>query len=143
MQSITAWMTKNHRDCDDIFVEFENNIVTNNWPELSKNWKLFSDKLNVHFEMEESILFPAFETATGMIAGPTMVMRSEHEQIRNLINEIDTALAAQDADQCQGVAETLMMMIQQHNMKEEQMLYPMTDQHVNVEQTLSSMQSIN
>ena len=35
-----------------------------------------------HFCAEEQVLFPAFEEQTGMLTGPTQVMRSEHMQLR-------------------------------------------------------------
>lgn len=142
MSNITSFMTSEHRNCDDAFVNFENIITTKNWIELNKNWQIFSRKLIHHFEMEERVLFPTFESATGITNGPTMVMRSEHQQMRNLIEEIENALANQDEQQCQGIAETLMMMIQQHNMKEEQMLYPMSDQHTDAAEVITAMQSV-
>ena len=40
------------------------------------------------------------------------------------------ALAAQDAEDYAGNAETLLILTQQHNMKEENVLYPMCDQHL-------------
>jgi len=135
-------MTADHKACDNTFVEFENAIAAENWSELAISWKLFSKQLTHHFEMEETVLFPEFEAATGMTQGPTAVMRAEHVQMRSLMAEIDAAVEAQDADHCQGVADTLMIMIQQHNMKEEQMLYPMADQHVDSTQVISSMKSI-
>jgi len=142
MSNITSFMTNEHRDCDDAFVNFENLIAEKNWLELNINWQIFSQKLIHHFEIEERVLFPAFESATGMTNGPTEVMHSEHQQMRNLISEIETALTNQDEEQCQGIAETLMMMIQQHNMKEEQMLYPMTDQHTDAAEVIAAMQSV-
>ena len=42
---------------------------------------------------------------------------------------IDAARASK-ADAFQSVAETLLIMMEQHNMKEENILYPMCDQHV-------------
>lgn len=142
MSNITSFMTNEHRDCDDAFVNFENMIAEKNWLELNKNWQAFSQKLIHHFEMEEKVLFPAFESATGMNNGPTMVMRSEHQQMKSLISEIESALVDQDEEQCQGIAETFMMMIQQHNMKEEQMLYPMTDQHTDAAELITAMRSV-
>jgi len=142
MNDITTFMTADHKHCDDVFVEFENAITANNWPELKANWGLFSKLLAHHFEMEETVLFPEFEAATGITEGPTSVMRSEHLQMRSLISSLDDAIASEDGDQCQGIAETLMIMMQQHNMKEEQMLYPMSDQHVDSNQVVAKMKSI-
>jgi iron-sulfur cluster repair protein YtfE (RIC family) len=41
---------------------------------------------------------------------------------------MEQALAKQDADAYLGLAETMLMLLRQHNMKEEQILYPMADQ---------------
>ncbi len=141
MTDITTYMTCDHRDCDDALVEFENMIATLNWDNLKASWRTFAKKFEHHFEIEETILFPAFELATGIVRGPTAVMRSEHQQMRSLVFEVEQAIEAKDAEQCQGVTDTLMIMIQQHNMKEEQILYPMADQHTDTGKVMSSIQS--
>lgn len=135
-------MTADHKHCDDLFVEFENSIAEQNWSELKTSWQLFTTTLEHHLEMEEKVLFPEFEAATGMTQGPTAVMRSEHQQMRSLVTSMEEAIAEQDADQCQGIAETLMIMMQQHNMKEEQMLYPMSDQHTDSDALVQQMKSL-
>jgi hemerythrin-like domain-containing protein len=40
------------------------------------------------------------------------------------------ALAQRDGDEFAGEAETLLILMQQHNMKEENILYPMCDAHL-------------
>ncbi len=65
-----------------------------------------------------------------MYRGPTQVMRGEHVQMRQLLAAAETALAERDADDYMGNAETLLIMMQQHNVKEENVLYPMCDQHL-------------
>jgi len=62
-----------------------------------------------------------------MTMGPTQMMRMEHTQMRQLFSDMAQAVENQDKDGYLGLSETLMMIMQQHNMKEEQMLYPMTD----------------
>ena len=57
-------------------------------------------------------------------------MRSEHEQMRELLAAAKKALDERDADDYSGTAETLLIMMQQHNMKEENVLYPMCDQQL-------------
>ena len=60
--------------------------------------------------------------------GPTMIMRGEHTQMRELLDEMAQSIADRDSDSYLGQSETLLMIMQQHNLKEQQMLYPMTDQ---------------
>jgi len=74
------------------------------------------------------VIFPAFEQATGMTdGGPTSVMRSEHAQMRGLIEQMGVAADADNYDELVDIGDTLLMLTQQHNQKEEQMLYPMCD----------------
>ena len=73
------------------------------------------------------MLFPAFEAATGMSGGPTQIMRMEHAQMRDLLAQMDAALQQKNRDAFAGIADTLLIMMQQHNMKEENILYPMCD----------------
>ena len=51
-----------------------------------------------------------------------MVMRREHDQMRTLFAQIEDALQRHDEDDFLGSTETLLILIQQHNMKEEGML---------------------
>ena len=54
-------------------------------------------------------------------------MRFEHEQVRGLIGKMADAVEKQDRDAYLSLAESMMILLQQHNMKEEQMLYAMCD----------------
>jgi iron-sulfur cluster repair protein YtfE (RIC family) len=63
-----------------------------------------------------------------MSAGPTQIMRAEHVQMRGLFSELRDACARRDEEALLGLTETLLMVMQQHNLKEEEVLYPMSDQ---------------
>ena len=128
MTSILAFMTQDHRHCDANLAATEENVEAGRWDEAGQSWTAFQNALEKHLNREEDFLFPAFEAQTGMTQGPTAVMRMEHEQMRSLVSEMDEAVVAKDADSFLGLAETLMILSQQHNMKEEQILYPMSDE---------------
>ena len=130
MASILNFMTQDHRHCDDSYAAAEEKVAAGQWDEAGQSWTIFRSALETHLNREESFLFPAFETQTGNTQGPTAMMRMEHEQMRSLVAEMDEAIVARDADSFLGLAETLMILTQQHNMKEEQILYPMIDQVV-------------
>lgn len=133
MESISKLMTSKHRQCDDHFVAVEQAVARSAWGEADSAFNHFRDAMLQHFALEESILFPAFEAHTGISMGPTQVMRDEHAQMRALLAAAEIALAARDADDYSGNAETLLIMTQQHNMKEENMLYAMCDQHLTLQ----------
>lgn len=128
MNSISDFMTNNHRECDNLFAVAEESVGNGKWPKAQTEYDAFRSEMERHLGMEEEVFFPAFDAKTGMQGGPTHVMRLEHDQMRKLIAEMANTVAAKDADGYLGAAETLMVLMQQHNMKEEQMLYRMMDQ---------------
>ena len=130
MTTFRETMSGDHRQCDARFVAVETAINRKAWDEADKAFAVFARAMLAHFQAEEDVLFPAFENRTGMRMGPTQVMRSEHAQMRELIEAARAALEARDADDYSGYAETLLIMMQQHNMKEENVLYPMCDQQL-------------
>jgi len=144
MTDIQRYMTTHHRECDEILADAETPLANGDWSAFQRMWQAFVDELLHHLTMEEEVLFSAFEQATGITQGPTMVMRSEHEQMRAFISQMTQAISAQHQERAMGLVESLVLLIQQHNMKEEQMLYPMCDMRLpNNAETLTHMQSVN
>ena len=133
MPIIKDFMTQDHRDCDDTFAAMEQKANSEGLAATDELYKKMADDMEHHFQMEERVLFPAFEEKTGMTQGPTQMMRMEHSQMRQLIKEIGEALQDDNKDRFFGLTETMMIMVQQHNMKEEQMLYTMIQQHMSAE----------
>jgi iron-sulfur cluster repair protein YtfE (RIC family) len=125
--SLTEPLHHHHKHCDDLFAAAEAAIGTKDWKQGGVLMVEFAANLETHFRTEEEILFPAFEGATGMTGGPTQMMRFEHAQMRELVAQMTSALESGDADTFGGAAETLLILMQQHNMKEENILYPMCD----------------
>jgi len=129
----TQILPDHHRRCDDLFVAAEEAVQRRDWAAAVSSFARFHAQMRAHFKAEEDLLFPAFEAATGMSAGPTQMMRHEHEQMRSLLAQLVEACAAHDDEGYAGAAETLLMLMQQHNMKEENILYPMCDQALGAE----------
>ena len=130
MTTIRSLMTADHRHCDDLFAAAELAVSSKNPGAAASAFSLFQSAMLAHFDAEEKTLFPTFEAKTDMRMGPTQVMRFEHAQMRGLLEAAGAALLAGDLDEYLGQAETLVIMMQQHNMKEENRLYPMCDQHL-------------
>lgn len=133
MTTITELMSRDHRDCDESFARAENHASRKEWDAAAQALSAFAAELNAHFDAEEQQIFPRFEAVIGMIAGPTQMMRGEHADMRAILARLQEALVRQDADDFAGEAETLLIMMQQHNMKEENILYPMCDSNLAAE----------
>ena len=127
MTTITSPLKYHHHHCDELFAEAEAAVAAGHWQAAAEQLAAFADELEEHFGTEEELLFPAFENTTGMRIGPTQMMRLEHAQMRELIEQMQAALSARQAESFAGAAETLLILMQQHNIKEENILYPMCD----------------
>jgi len=128
--NIRQFMAQDHRDCDLLFASAENAAAVGDWETASQAFNEYIQAMERHLGVEEQTLFPAFEEETGIVTGPTEMMRMEHDQMRALFVEMKLAVQQKDSDEYLGIAETLLILMQQHNMKEEQILYSMMDQRL-------------
>ena len=123
MKTITEYMSAEHKASDERFAFAELAAHTSNWSEAEIAFKAFLEKMTHHFRMEEEVLFPALLAAGGP-SGPVQMMNMEHAQMNSLLDNMATALAHKDTHGYSGLSETLLIVMQQHNLKEEQILYP-------------------
>jgi hemerythrin-like domain-containing protein len=130
MMNIKQFMAQDHKDCDLLFAKAENAASTGDWETAGLAFDEFIQSMERHLGIEEQELFPAFEEETGVVTGPTEMMRMEHDQMRVLFAEMHYALEQKNSDDFLGIADTLLIMMQQHNIKEEQILYSMMDQRL-------------
>ena len=127
MTTIYEFLSKDHDRLDSIFEEFKKIRKT----DISSARTLirdFNTGLQRHIAWEEDILFPIFEQETGMRdAGPTAVMRMEHRQIKSFLEEIDAKVLAEELEGIDVIENGLLEVLESHNHKEENILYPAID----------------
>jgi iron-sulfur cluster repair protein YtfE (RIC family) len=143
MTSINDFMTGEHRRCDEMLTNAEQAVDKQNWEKANSLTEEFMASMERHFLQEEQVLFPAFEERSGNVDGPTQVMREEHQQMRNLLYQLQWSLESESGEEYLDASETLLVM-QQHNMKEEGILYPMTDELLGpeAEQLIATIQEM-
>ncbi len=128
MSTISDYMTRHHRDCDAAFGRAEERAATKDWTGLAHEANSVLAELDRHIVAEEELLFPAFEERTGMSGGgPTAVMRMEHEEMRGVMAQMRAAAGGRDGAQYLKASRALLELLETHNMKEENMMYPMLD----------------
>jgi hemerythrin-like domain-containing protein len=132
MNSIKDFLATDHRKCDELFADMEAK-ANDSLADAKTACEAFVNETEKHFQMEERVMFIEFEQKTGMTQGPTAMMRQEHTQMRSLMENLLSAIEEDNTDRFFGTSETLMILLQQHNMKEEQMLYPMAQQHLSAD----------
>lgn len=140
---ISQFFQKDHLRLDEIFISFQKNKKEN--LDLAKNnFEEFKKGLLRHIVWEEEILFPAFESKTGMVdSGPTAVMRFEHKQIKTHLHNISEYLQSGDVAAVQDNETSLLHILKMHNMKEEHALYPAIDRLTSAEEKAAILEKIN
>ena len=141
--SIKEFMTNDHRECDNLYAPLEEAINKGDFERALELYMPFKNAMLKHFDMEEEVLFPKMEEFVGGGEGPIYVMKMEHNQIRGVIDQIGEAINEKNQQKALGLGETFMILTQQHNMKEEQVLYNMADQlPIDQDKTLEEMKSV-
>lgn len=144
MDTIGSFLGQDHQDCDEQYLLAEAHAGSGNWAAAELDFAAFAKVLEQHMQMEEQIMFPALEAAIGSNYGPTSVMRSEHQQLRQIVARMSASIAQRDTDAFFDDADTLRMLLRQHNLKEESILYPMAERVLGEEQTciLAAMEAL-
>jgi hemerythrin-like domain-containing protein len=127
MTTITAALSADHRCADQLFEAARQAAEGAEWSTSKRFYGEFLQALKRHMAIEEDVLFPAFEQATGVDAGPTVVMRDEHRQLLAMLDRIGAAIAACDVQSLRRSAQAFAQVMAAHSAKEEKVLYPMCD----------------
>jgi len=125
--AVSDYLTDDHSRCDHLLGACEAALAAKDWTAADQAFPILRDAILRHFSMEEEVLFPELEERNPVAAGPAGVMRMEHQQMRQLLSELEQALGRRSRATCLGAMETINMLAQQHNAKEEGILYPLAD----------------
>jgi iron-sulfur cluster repair protein YtfE (RIC family) len=141
---LAAYLEQDHERCDRLFDQARGQAEVGGWGDAAASLAAFRRALERHFAMEEAVLFAAIESARGGSIGPTQQMRLEHLDMRDLAQQMAAAAARRDSQTFAGTGETLRIMLEQHNLKEERVLYPMAEQILGADaaRVLADMQRV-
>lgn len=128
-ETVTSYMEQDHDLIDGIAERALAAAEARDFDALRREATEFLARLRHHIDVEENVLFPVFEQRTGMVAaGPSRQMRVEHELMQPLLAQMEQAVAGNDSVGFQLSVKALFDILKPHNMKEEQMMYPMIDE---------------
>lgn len=124
-ETLEAALTREHREIDSGIAEFVAGAERGEM--LADPLVRAMDALRRHIYLEETFLFPPLRAAGLMM--PVMVMLREHGALWDAMADIDSGLVGGTGDpatlleQCRQLLELL----DQHNTKEEPVIYPRAD----------------
>ena len=126
-RGVREFLGEDHRRLDAILRHAAVLAHAGSFVDSRASFAEFRCGLERHIEIEEQILFPWFEKETGTSGGPTAIMRLEHLEIRRLMNTIGGSLRAEDLASLLEAIRGFTNLLEEHNAKEEDVLYPMAD----------------
>jgi len=126
-RNVTEYLQGDHERLDVLIALVRGYVSAGEWKEARARFGEFACGLERHIEAEEGILFPLFERLTGARGGPTVVMRAEHVEIRQRLDVVSAELKRANEVRALDAIDLLVDALTVHNMKEEHVLYPMTD----------------
>lgn len=134
LDTVMEYLMTDHRRLDGIMETCRDLAAAGNMSAAASKFTEFRKGLMRHIKIEEGLLFPEFETATGLdrSSGPTGVMRHEHAEIIRLLDLIQDVFESDKpaAAEFESLRSAVAALLSEHNGKEERILYPMTDRMV-------------
>ncbi|MBX3460837.1 MAG: hemerythrin domain-containing protein [Planctomycetes bacterium] len=126
--SVSEYLGWDHDRLDEVLERALADAAAGKWQPASRRLENFRHGLFRHADLEDDVLFPEYEQRTGIrTGGPTQVMRDEHVQIKQAINGMVQATREESLPDLEQWHANLLGVLVEHNMKEEQILYPGTD----------------
>lgn len=139
-ESLSRALEREHREIDNAIKGCADGSVLDSQSKV--DLKRAVDELRRHIYVEEELLFPPLRQA-GM-TGPILVMLREHGQMWPILDTLDHELAdAVSDDVLRTACRQLLILLQHHNPKEEQILYPQVDRVVGVEASVDVRQFLD
>jgi iron-sulfur cluster repair protein YtfE (RIC family) len=129
--SAMDYLQADHRRLDGLMLACKAKMEAGDAEGAGAAFTEFRTGLMRHIKIEEELLFPEFETAMGLSreGGPTGVMRYEHMEIVRLLGMVGALFATTEpsVEEFERLRAPLAALLHEHNLKEERILYPMTD----------------
>jgi uncharacterized protein (DUF2249 family)/hemerythrin superfamily protein len=128
LRCVTEALAWDHDRLDALLARVFEERARSSYETARHLWHGFEFGLRRHIRFEEQVLFPELEERTGMPrgAGPTAVMRAEHRDIEMLLEGIRGTVGV-PGSAAETLRAELVRVLGEHNEKEEQVLYPGTD----------------
>jgi regulator of cell morphogenesis and NO signaling len=125
-QTITQYFESDHDRLDQLLKQYDQ-MKRSDFATAKPFFREFKFGLQRHIIWEEEVLFPAYEQKTGFAGtGPSLVMRKEHRLIEQLLENVHQKVKHADPESDEE-EQLLINTLLQHNLKEENILYPAID----------------
>ncbi len=137
--SIGEYLEADHKRLDAMLGEVEWHASRWSWAKARERFAELHCGLERHLEMEESVIFPAYESITGVGTGPTEVMRQEHRLIQSAMARLRGELEKGDPARVQNAVSDFEKAVRVHGRNEEHIVYPAIDRALRSEGEVTAL----
>ena len=126
-ESVTAYLRWDYHRLDEALRSVSQAVGRGRLSDAAAGYDEFELGLLRHLRIEEELIFPVFEARSGIVDGPTAVMRDEHRQVRTALGLMRRGLQGSDASSYRDGLRFFQSVLPDHHAKEEHFLFPALD----------------
>lgn len=126
-ETVTAYLVWDRRQVGTRLAAVCSSVRNGRFEAARREFDGYERHLTRHLRIEEELIFPVFEARSGIVGGPTAVMRDEHRQVRKAVALMRAGLEKSDATEYDEGCRFLDSVLPDHDAKEEHILYPALD----------------
>ena len=119
------WLVHDHSEHEELLAGCQDAVEMEDWKSADLSFGNLIKCLKAHIELEEEILFPAFESRTEGLNAPTESLRDEHNKIVRFISDTLRVIETRNSETVQECLAELERMMVKHHEKEEDIFLPM------------------
>jgi uncharacterized protein (DUF2249 family) len=128
-RTVSEYLCWDHRRLESILADTMGLARALEWNDARARMHEYAVGLRHHADIEDAILFPAYDEATGRLPdGPTVLMLAEHRDVRFGIDALERAIGRGDLAGTEDALGVLLEVTEQHHAKEEEILFPGIDE---------------
>ncbi|MCA8936234.1 MAG: hemerythrin domain-containing protein [Planctomycetes bacterium] len=134
-RTVSDYLGWDHRRLEELMAAGMAAASAGDWQSASELFAEHRTGLTHHADIEDALLFPAYDGATGnMPNGPTQLMVEEHRGVRNGLADVAAAVKACNMDELTDAHLRLSDLLAEHHAQEEEILFPTMDETIPPEQ---------
>jgi len=125
MTDASYWLVHDHKDYEVALHECRQAVEQEDLRSAKRRFDDLRSHLEGHVEMEEKVLYPAYEAVADAPRGPTETLREQHRELLRLLRDCSDVFATRDPEHISEALDTLDAAMTRHHDMEEEIFLPM------------------
>ena len=131
MTNSDNWLVHEHSLYEGLLSLCQDAVEMEDWETVDRVFNELVTHLKRHMDLEEEVLYPAYESTPHAPQGPTAALREEHSAIVRLIRDMGRIINTKDSEHVLSGLTHLEFQMIKHHEKEEDIFLPMASHILN------------